>query len=183
LTHARMAGHSLTFTHLPYTTLFRSEGVSIWVGNNANSPGYTGTFPNLTGNTPRFFYGYITFTGEIDDCFSPGDLSLDTLMPTTAEFSWTASPHQTGGYDWALMNPGDDPDVDTPIQSGNATGTTLLVSNLTVLTDYAFYMQTDCGADGPSVWRSIEFQTPPTCPGMDNIQVYNITHQEAFVSW
>src|SRR5690554_5589039 len=162
---------------------FTDEGVSIWVGNNANSPGYTGTFPNLTGNTPRSFYGFITFTGEIDDCFSPGDLSLDTLMPTTAEFSWTASPHQTGGYDWALMNPGDDPDVDTPIQSGNATGTTLLISNLTVLTDYVFFIQTDCGADGPSVWRSVEFQTPPTCPGVDDVHVYNMTHQDAYVMW
>src|SRR5690554_3021954 len=162
---------------------FTDEGVSIWVGDNANSPGYTGAFPNMTVNTPRSFYGFITFTGEIDDCYSPGDLTLDTLMPTTAEFSWTVSPDETGGYDWVLMAQGDDPDIDTPIQSGNATGTTLLISTLTVLTDYAFFLQTNCGADGPSIWRSVEFQTPPTCPGVDNIQVYNITHQEAFVSW
>src|SRR5690554_2930730 len=158
---------------------FTDEGVSIWVGNNPNSPGYAGTFPSISSNTPRFFYGFITFTGEIDDCYSPGDLTLDVLMPTTAEFSWTVSPDETGGYDWALMSPGDDPDVDTPIQSGNTTGTNLLVSNLTMLTDYVFYIQTDCGADGPSVWRSVVFQTPPTCPGVENIEVYNLSHQDA----
>src|SRR5690554_7423437 len=44
--------------------VFTDEGVSLWVGNNPNSRGYTGAFPNLSTNTPRFFSGFITFTGD-----------------------------------------------------------------------------------------------------------------------
>ncbi|NLN25940.1 MAG: fibronectin type III domain-containing protein, partial [Bacteroidetes bacterium] len=147
---------------------------------------------SYVGNSPSTVLGnnrtvrpqlQITYIDENADCHSPGNLTLDTLMPTTAEFSWTASPHVTGGYDWALMAPGDDPDVDTPIQSGNVTGTSLLVSNLTVLTDYVFYIQTDCGSDGVSIWRMVDFKTPPTCPGVDDVHVYNMTHQDAYVMW
>ena len=147
---------------------------------------YANSSPGTTLNNNRTVRPQlqITFIDEKPDCESVGSsLNLANLTPTTANFTWTASPDETGGYDWVLMSPGDDPDVGTPIQSGNATGTSLSISNLTVLTDYAFFIQTNCGTDGQSIWRSVEFQTPPTCPGVDNIQVYNVTHQEAFVSW
>ena len=108
----------------------------------------------------------ITIVGENPNCVSPTNLVLDSSTSTNASFSWTASPDETNGYNWAVMASGDDPDVDTPIEDGStATGivtatTTQLVQN----TNYSIYVQANCGSD-LSFWTGpLDILTPITPP-------------------
>lgn len=87
-------------------------------------------------------------------CDPPTNLMLGVVTDTSAGISWTASPDETGGYNWAVMADGDHPTTDTPVQSGSTlTGVTnALATGLTANTDYDFFVQTDCGATTTSTW-------------------------------
>ena len=92
----------------------------------------------------------------IPDCQTPSNIQNISLADTTAEFSWDAVSNASVGYNWVVMADGDDPAVDTPIDSGStASGiTTAQAIGLTADTAYDFYVQADCGAtDGLSVWE------------------------------
>lgn len=45
-------------------------GVDIYLQNNPTSPGYAGAFPGPPGNTPRSFFGSISYV-PVDGCVSP----------------------------------------------------------------------------------------------------------------
>ena len=95
---------------------------------------------------------------ETPSCLSPTNVQNTFVTDVTADFSWDSEPNASAGYNWVVMADGDDPAVDTPIDSGSvATGTTTVqVIGLTAQTDYDFYVKADCGAtDGLSVWSSI----------------------------
>jgi hypothetical protein len=95
-------------------------------------------------------------------CVAPIGLSA-TADSTTADVSWTAVVLEVGGYDWAVMNDGEDPDVDTPVDSGStATGITSdTASGLSVSTDYDLYVRTICSG-GPTAWSAkLDFSTVP----------------------
>ncbi|HZH70703.1 MAG TPA: GEVED domain-containing protein, partial [Flavobacteriaceae bacterium] len=51
-------------------------------------------------------------------CSAPMNLTLNNVTETTAEFSWDASPDESNGYSWVLMNMGDNPETDTPVDQG-----------------------------------------------------------------
>jgi len=96
-------------------------------------------------------------------CDAPTGLSASNITPTTADLSWGSVALEVGGYDWAVMNDGDDPDADTPADSGStATGvTTASASGLSVSTLYDLYVRTIC-AGGPTAWSAVhDFSTVP----------------------
>src|SRR5690606_26542940 len=89
---------------------------------------------------------------------------------TTVSFSWTASPDETNGYNWAVMASGEDPDIDTPIDDG-ITAPGIVAATATQLiqnTNYSIYVQTNCGSD-LSFWTGpLDILTPITPPTNDD---------------
>lgn len=126
-------------------------------------------FDYMCGFHPGSMDGTITVLAAAT-CDPPTNLMLDNVTDTTAELSWTASPDETGGYNWAVMEDGEHPTTDTPVQSGSTvTGITdAMASGLVANTDYDFYVQTDCGAATTSTWAGpLNFTTdvsPTTFP-------------------
>lgn len=128
----------------------------------------THTFTSSPGET---YYVYIahyasgnTTTGTIDvtltcaaipTCFEATNLDV-TVLPgdTSATVSWDVEGSATLGYNWAVMNEFDDPDVDAPVASGStAVGvTTDTATGLTAGNDYDFYVQSNCDTNGLSTW-------------------------------
>lgn len=133
----------------------------------ANSDTYSFTFNNATQFSyvcsfhPATMGGQITVVENLA-CAVPTDIGVTGETSTTADFFWVASPDEVNGYAWVVMNVGDDPNTDTPVDSGvEATGvTTASSSGLTADTDYDFYIETQCGNDGNSGYEGpTDFKT------------------------
>jgi len=144
-----------TFTAIQTVTLatsvYEEYTINIPVGTDnfiAFKHGQTGTFDS-------YYLDDICIEAK-PSCESPSNLLVTNLGDTTADFSWDAVANASSGYNWAVMADGDDPTVDTPVDSGSvAAGTTTAqATGLTSETDYDFYVQADCGTtDGLSVWE------------------------------
>ncbi|MCB0461076.1 MAG: choice-of-anchor J domain-containing protein [Flavobacteriaceae bacterium] len=96
-------------------------------------------------------------------CNAPGSLSTTNFTGSAIDLSWGSVALEVGGYDWAVMNDGEDPDVDTPVDSGTtATGiTTDTASGLSPSTNYDLYVRTNCSG-GPTAWSATyNFATGP----------------------
>lgn len=122
-----------------------------------NGDTYSFTFTAATQFSYICSFHAATMGGVINvvnnaNCAPPSDLGVTNITSTTAEFFWVASADETTGYSWAVMNQGEDPDVDTPVDNGvTASGaTTASASGLTADTQYDFYIETQCGNDGNS---------------------------------
>lgn len=119
--------------------------------------------------------------GSVDDwsitfvptptCVTPTGVLSSDVADTTADFSWNDSPTATLGYEWGVLAPGGDPDVDPFLFSGS-TGFGVNVAALTGLTpstDYAFYVRSNCDTAGFSSWSAeATFTTLATPPVNDN---------------
>ena len=103
------------------------------------------------------FWGGPYNTQTLPTCAPPSDLTIVDVDDNTIEASWTASPHVTSGYNWAVMLPGEHPDVDTPIQEDTEPTTSVQVSGLDVNTDMVFFVETDCDPNGTSIWVEAPF--------------------------
>ncbi|MEZ4796459.1 MAG: choice-of-anchor J domain-containing protein [Flavobacteriaceae bacterium] len=88
-------------------------------------------------------------------CSAPTSLDATNITTSTADISWGSVTLEVGGYDWVVMADGDDPDVDTPVDSGTtATGITMdTASGLSVSTSYDLYVRAICSG-GPSSWSA-----------------------------
>src|SRR5690606_37639462 len=71
-----------------------------------------------------------------------------------ASLTWDVEASATSGYNWAVMNEFDDPELDAPVASGSTAAgvTTDLASGLTAGNDYDFYVQSNCDTNGLSAW-------------------------------
>ncbi|MCX7547431.1 T9SS type A sorting domain-containing protein [Xanthomarina sp. F1114] len=88
-------------------------------------------------------------------CLEATNLSVTVLSgDVSATVSWDAEANATSGYNWAVMNVGEDPDVDTPVSMGATTAgvTTDTATGLTAGNSYDFYVQSNCDTDGLSTW-------------------------------
>jgi hypothetical protein len=88
-------------------------------------------------------------------CDAPTGLNASNISTSNADLSWGSVALEVGGYDWAVMNDGEDPDIDTPVDSGTtATGvTTAMASGLSVSAEYDLYVRTICSG-GPTAWST-----------------------------
>jgi hypothetical protein len=93
---------------------------------------------------------------ETPSCVAPTAVNVTATTQNSLAFAWTASPTETGGYEWRVMNNGGDVNVDTPAASGSvATGVTNAVANgLMMDTTYQIYVRALCGASDTSAWST-----------------------------
>ena len=98
--------------------------------------------------------------GEVEDytvevlpalpvCPMPLALNVDVVTDTTIDFSWTTPTDisDVEGYFWRLMNSGDDPLVDPPVDEDyvpGATSTSAMITGLTPDTNYDLYLVSVC---------------------------------------
>ncbi len=129
-------------------------------------PGFTPSGCNTTYN--KVDDGTWTVTVNYDDapsCLAPTGLASSNITATSVQLDWNSEATATSGYDWVIMASGDDPDVDTPVDSANGvTGTSVTSTALSALTDYDAYVRSDCGGSGKSTWSVVEsFSTLGDC--------------------
>ena len=150
------------------------------------------------GNLPidpcaDFFWGSATdfgidVSGGVDiDCQFPFNLSVSNITGTSADFSWDDVPNASAGYIYEIYNAGDIQGTDTPEATGTfaAGSTSGTVSGLSAVTDYDFYLISDCGAtDGTSIANGpLSFTTLATCPEPTNITIDNVLGTSADISF
>ncbi len=105
---------------------------------------------------------------ELPSCISPAGLTASNIGLNSADISWDNVSTATDGYIWSLYLAGADPDVDSPEDSGTTAAgiETVSFNALVEGTDYEFYVESDCGADGTSgLSAALAFST--LTPGLD----------------
>ncbi|QTY27996.1 fibronectin type III domain-containing protein [Flavobacterium sp. CS20] len=130
----------------------------------------------------------IVISGGIDiTCEQPFNVQLVEVFGSSADFSWDLAPNDQNGYIWEVFNAGADPDVDTPVSTGTVGSgvSTVNADGLTELTDYDFYVITDCGATDGLSQRSnvVTFTTVFLCPAPSNVTVDGVTASTFNISW
>lgn len=112
----------------------------------------------------------ITFA-PTPSCSTPTGAVAANITTTSADFSWNDVPSATLGFEWGILAPGGDPDVDPFLFSG-ATGAGVLLDSeagLSPATDYVFYVRANCDTAGFSPWTAgTAFSTPAPPPANDN---------------
>ena len=90
--------------------------------------------------------------GEAPTCMQPVNLVANHMTEDSVELSWNAQASATNGYVWYIFETGADPVTATPVATGTTTAgtTSVVVTGLTELTIYDFYVKSDCGSDGMS---------------------------------
>lgn len=95
------------------------------------------------------------FTVAPISCSSPVNVTSTNITSTAVDFNWGSVSGATEGFNWMIMNEGEDPDTDDSVQEGSlASGVTMIeISGLTPASAYDFYVQSNCGTgNGLSDW-------------------------------
>jgi gliding motility-associated-like protein len=103
---------------------------------------------------------------SIITCSAPTALTMTNLTDNAATFTWTGPASSTPTYDYYYSTSATAPTAAT-VPNGNVTATTATASSLTPLTQYYFWVRSNCGAtDGTSTWTGpiafITTQVPAT---------------------
>ena len=166
--------------------LMSTDGGATWTNittwNAANEPPvggveYVEDLTALTGNVMFAIWGtdgtvddaedYDFHVGkfrvrEIPSCLEPATVMNSVLTDMTSDFTWLAGGTETT---WEYANL---PSPSTEPASGTSTMTaTASFTGLTPLTDYDFYVRSDCGGVYSS-WVQISYTTPATPPMNDD---------------
>ncbi|WP_460219192.1 T9SS type A sorting domain-containing protein [Psychroserpens sp. MEBiC05023] len=175
----------LAWTQVGSVSLWDIELVDITAtGTATGTPTSTGVSnpTTLTGLTPENDYevyvradcgmtdGVSNWVGPVAFTTPPlcnivTTVPIDALTDISIDFSWDAPATGTPvGYNWEIVEDGTG-QGGTVLASGSTTEPTRSASSgdvLTLDTDYDIWIQTDCGADGTSVWNGpFEFLTQP----------------------
>ncbi len=111
--------------------------------------------PAVTSSNRRESYANITFEGITQSCSNPSGFSVDNIMGTSADVSWTSASDY--GWEYIVLTSEDDAPGDS--DSGTAVSdASVSLSGLTPLTDYIFYARTVCASEN-SGWVSFSFTT------------------------
>ncbi|MEX1193116.1 MAG: T9SS type A sorting domain-containing protein [Brumimicrobium sp.] len=149
-TNTEATSHNVVSTHANAPAGFDSGTMG-----NGDTYAFTFTepvqFPYVCSFHSATMNGVITVVENVD-CMPATDVGVNNITDTSADFFWQASADETNGYTWVVMNQGDDPDTDTPVDSGTEASGVLTANSsvLTAETDYDLYVETDCGNDGNS---------------------------------
>jgi len=81
---------------------------------------------------------------------APANIGATNITTSSADLSWDAVSNATG-YTWKIVEAGAGADG-TAVASGTTTGTSVSATGLTCLTAYDIHIQSDCGADGLSLF-------------------------------
>lgn len=121
-------------------------------------------------------------------CAPPDNLTLEDVAQTTAEFSWDASPDETGGYDWVVMDMGDDPETDTPVDQGTVSSGVLIAEATGLLPDtmYEVYVKTHCDGGLESDFSTafhITTEEEIDCPEITDLTVTDVSDTTVTFTW
>ncbi|RRO11748.1 fibronectin type III domain-containing protein, partial [Mesohalobacter salilacus] len=130
----------------------------------------------------------IVISGGIDiTCEQPFNVQLVEAFGSSADFTWDLAPNDQNGYIWEVFTAGADPDVDTPVSTGTVGSgvSTVNADGLSELTDYDFYVTTDCGATDGLSQRSnvVTFTTVFLCPAPSNVTVDGVVSDAFNINW
>lgn len=104
----------------------------------------------------------ISFT-TLETCIPPNGFEANSITEDSVIFSWDEVPNAEDGYEWFVFSDGDDPEVETPLQSGTVNfGTNqVTVNGLNSGETFQAYISSDCGSvDGQSLLSAaIQFAT------------------------
>ncbi|MFL2643343.1 MAG: T9SS type A sorting domain-containing protein [Flavobacteriales bacterium] len=111
--------------------------------------------PAVTSGSRRQSYANITFEGITQSCSNPSGFSVDNILGTTADVSWTSASDY--GWEYIILTSEDDAPGDS--DSGTAVSeASVSLSGLTPVTDYMFYARTVCASEN-SAWIGFAFTT------------------------
>ena len=83
-------------------------------------------------------YANIVFEGITQQCPNPNDISVSNILGTSADFTWSSGENVTG-FEYAVLPVGEE------FESGTAiTDNSVSISALDPLTDYVFYIRSQC---------------------------------------
>ena len=146
--------YGISYPSSPIATL-QPDGTNQWRDFSYDLSAFAGQFVKIKIEIQKFNAAGVSvgfddfYIGQEITCERAENVELVYVGSTSAQATWDAVTGASS-YDWMLFYDGADPEVDSPVFSGNTTSTTVTINNLAPGTDYDFYVRTDCGANGES---------------------------------
>jgi subtilisin-like proprotein convertase family protein len=153
-------GGVYTITDASGTVIANNSGVSPDDGTDEDASGAFGNTQEQELEVSEAF----SYTPPA--CAAPANALISDVTPYTAVFSWDEEPAATLGYDWRIMNEGEDPDDanNTPVAEGTTMTSSDTSVNITGLSDsvtYDAYVASNCDTNGFSDYSGVvSFSTP-----------------------
>ena len=138
------------------------------------------------GGTLSIVSNKVDFMTDNYPCTPPASISNNAITGTTAKLTWQTNGLETGGYNWVLMADGDDPTTDMPLFNGSVgTGvTSVIISGLTPMTDYDFYVQTVCATEDSGWSSKVDITTTaPPCAEPSGVVNTDVQSSTADFDW
>ena len=106
---------------------------------------------------------------EATTCLVPTNINISNISDDSVQLNWNSQDSAIDGFNWYLFAENDDPENDTPIQTGSVgSGQTLAdVSGLQSNTTYDIYLEADCGNGDLSNFSAPATFTTASCPIAD----------------
>ncbi|SFC55749.1 Fibronectin type III domain-containing protein, partial [Flexibacter flexilis DSM 6793] len=151
----------------------------------------SGTAPTVSSTVETANISAKPATGQIyaftpPSCVAPASVAMSAVAVTTATATWpAASPAPSNGYKWEVRTSGAAGSGVTGLVSSGTTAAGVLTTNLTGLTPgsaHYFYVSSDCGGSGTSVWTASSSFTP-SCNLPTSLAVSSITTSSASLAW
>ncbi|GGE11781.1 hypothetical protein GCM10010831_11560 [Psychroflexus salis] len=121
------------------------------------------------------------------ECNAPENIVVDEVLINEVTFSWDDFTNALNGYIWEVYLSSEDQETATPSFSGTlaAGETSVTVTGLTELTDYNFYIQSDCNVVESDFSLAIPFSTIGDCvePNGVDFQIDEVTQTSVLFSW
>ena len=160
----------------PWTGVFAPQGGSF--ADAFNGSDGSGTWSLVICDAVGGDEGVVTqwsirFQDNPDTCPAPFNISTTDLTSTTMTINWQAITNADGGYQYAVMNDGDAPDITAPpaVQSGPSATTSADIIGLMPATDYDVYVRSVCGGV-PGAWSLVyDVTTEEVCPAPTDLAI------------
>jgi hypothetical protein len=162
---------------VPLTALSGQTGMRIIVSEGSSGAGLTPCMSYSYGETED----YLVSIGAPPSCLPPSNLTATNISGFAAKLGWTEMGTSTSWeLEWGSQG----------FAQGTGTVVTVNTNNFYQLnglipsTNYAFYVRTNCGANGYSTWSGPKtFSTTVACPAPTALTAYNITTTGARVQY
>ena len=139
-------------------TTFYCASAGVWTEISYSLSNYTGNGKYIAflsqktrGVTSNCFHMDDLLIQIPSNCKRPDSISMMKVNGNSATFTW--KPFRIGGrmdYDLVAVLPGVSPNIATPITVSGDSGT---ITGLRELTEYHFYVRSNCGSGVVSAWR------------------------------
>ena len=140
---------------VPWTTGLAFNGSHTYRADNLGNLCGSSTTTNSGTQTTRPDITFEWTPASTTGCYLPSGTGISNITSTSASATWTPSTSGTpaSGYNWELRTSGAPGSGSTGlVTSGNTATTSANFSSLTPSTNYAFYIQSNCGSGSLSLW-------------------------------